>query len=1094
MWLSGNVVAAVALAYLGLLFAVAYMAERSKRNGRGWVNNPLVYSLSIAVYCTSWTYYGSVGLAATSGMQFFAVYIGPTLIAFSWWILLRRIVRVTRRNNINSVADFIAFRYGNSVRIGALVAVMLLVGITPYIGLQLKAVSSTFELLSSWAGGAAVTASVEHLHFGFLDTGLLVALVLGVFGGMFGAGPLGPAERHEGMVAAVAVESVVKLVAFMAAGAYVTWGVFDGFTDIFTRIHAMPKFNHLLTFPNEGPSGYVAWFSLAVLSMMSVMLLPRQFHVMVVENTSERHITDAMWLFPLYLFLINLFVLPLAFGGLLLFGNSNSADSFVLMIPLLNSKPLLGLLVFIGGLSAATGMVIVSSVALSTILMNNLVMPFLLTFSGKLDLSVVLLHIKRAAIIAILLMGYLYYNVLGESLMLVNMGLISFGAATQLAPALFGGLFWRQATAKGAAVSLTLGFAIWGYMFLFPQLCVAGWFSVDNLSAGPFGLALLRPTAFMGLEGLDIWSHGLFWTFLLNCGGYVLVSLLSSPSRAEIEQVARLVFAERATGAAGGEHSFTNLPNIGEFEDLLAKFIGAKKSRQRIRQFFGGKYNRDAPPLESVFVRLRVFVERQIGGVIGPAAANAVIDRYMSLEGSREEEILDVFGELSLSLEQSREELEHRVRELTLLLEASKRVVSTLDSATAVKEVMRLLGNAFGFPRQGAFFFKDGKLIPGPILGVRKSLVQQLSGEPQDNSAVGRAAKTGKLQHADSGVLELKGLSSMESVLAAPIVSESEVMGVLFVIGSGEEEVFSKQFIATFEALSTELALALTNARLFGEVSDLNRNLEQKVRDRTASLRQANEELKELDRLKRQFIANMSHELRTPMNSILGYTQLILDGVDGPVTDEQRSSLGRVEKNANNLLGIINEILDLSRMEAGKLELDLRPVDLAELVRDICQDLRTLATPKGIELNCDAIGDNHSVNADPTRAQEIVFNLLGNAVKFTDKGSVDVTVEPLKFEGRPGVLVSVSDTGPGIARGELEEIFKAFKQIDGSITRPHGGTGLGLNIAKRLVEMHGGWIKGTSRVGHGSVFAFWLPVNGTVNEEADVAAPKKKRR
>jgi signal transduction histidine kinase/Na+/proline symporter len=1082
MLLSPGAVAAIAFGYLLLLFGVAYWAERRKDRGLSIISNPLVYALSIAIYCTSWTYYGSVGRAADSGFEFLAVYLGPTLVAFSWWALLRRMVRIARQNHITSISDFVASRYGKSGRIGALVTVMAIVGNAPYIGLQLKAVSATFDLLTQYAPEGLLRSVVSPSPF-YRDTAFVVALVLGVFGGMYGARSLDPSERHEGMVAAVALESVVKLLAFLTVGAFVTWGVFDGFRDIFSRIAAHPAYAHLLTFGTSGPYSFTSWFTLLYLSVASVMLLPRQFHIMVVENCSEEHIRGAMWLFPLYLFLINLFVAPVAFGGLLVFQNAGLADSYVLTLPLREGWRVLALVAFLGGLSAATGMVVVSSVTIATMFLNNLAMPVLLRIGWPRNFAPYLIHVKRLGIMGVILLGYAYYRLLGERFMLVNIGLLSFGAAAQLAPALIGGLFWRSATARGAATGLALGFGSWLYMFLLPALCQAGWFPASLVEAGPWGVSWLRPTAFLGLEGLDIWSHGVFWTMFFNAGGFIAVSLFTRPSAVEMEQMPRFVEALGRPEGRRPEFRMARAPAVGEFEDLLAKFLGPAKAQERLREFFGGgSYQPENVVSDDTMLALRGFVERTLAGAVGPAAASEVVERYLALKGTTMEEIFDVFGAVSISLEESREELQSRVRELSVLFEASKRVAATLDEGEAITSVLGLIAADFGLECQGVFLLEDGVLTPRLALGCAEDFRGAVQGPLDERSYLGQAALRRRTVFlSDVSLLappvppEVGANPGLQCIIATPIIHEDEVIGVLAASSHVRKGYFSEKFVEAFEALASELALAIANARLYQEVRELNRTLEEKVRARTRELETANLDLQELDRLKSEFLANMSHELRTPMNSILGYTQLVLDGVDGPVSEAQRASLSRVEKNARHLLRLINDILDLSKIEAGRMDLDLHPFDLKALAEEVVEDQRTLAEAKGISCRIVAEEGDLRVEADPNKVREVLNNLVSNAIKFTVRGGVEVSAGPELRGGAEGVLLQVTDTGVGIPAASLGEIFVAFKQLDGSTTRPHGGTGLGLSIAKKLVELQGGAIGVDSRVGEGSRFWFWLP-------------------
>src|SRR5690349_17250020 len=421
--LNGTVIILTSLAYMGLLFAIAYYADQRADAGRPVIGNAYVYSLSLAVYATAWTFYGSVGRAASDGVGFLPIYIGPTLMIALWWLVMRKIIRISKQNRITSLADFIASRYGKSALLGGIVTVIAVIGILPYISLQLKAISSSFTLLLQYPEIVmpATLGKVPLLQ----DTALYVALILAVFTILFGTRHLDAAEHHEGMVAAIAFESLFKLVAFLAVGAWVSWSLYNGFGDIFARAAAQPELEPMLS-PLAGIGGsYASWAWLTVLSMLAIMFLPRQFQVAVIENKDESHLKKAIWLFPLYMLAINIFVLPIAFGGLLHFPSGADADAFVLTLPMSQKQELLALVVFIGGLSAATGMVIVETIALSTMVCNDLVMPVLLRMRAlrlnqRSDLTGLLLGIRRGAIVLILLLGYLYFRLAGEAYALVR--------------------------------------------------------------------------------------------------------------------------------------------------------------------------------------------------------------------------------------------------------------------------------------------------------------------------------------------------------------------------------------------------------------------------------------------------------------------------------------------------------------------------------------------------------------------------------------------------------------------------------------------------------------------------------------------------
>ncbi len=373
-----EIVATITLLYLGLLFAVAYFADKKREAGQSIISNSYVYALSLAVHFTSWTVYGTIGLAATTGIVFLALYLGTTLMAFSWWFLLRKMVRVSKGQNITSIADFISSRYGKSPLLGGIVTIFSVMIIIPFIALQLKAVAYTFNLLTTSPEAGNGFSNIAPALPDFIDTAFIVALFLGLFGILFGARHLDASERHEGMVAAVALQSVVKLIAILTVGIFVTYGLFDGFTDIFTRFAIQFPERTKLFLLGTPQAPYGTWFTLLFSSMMWVMFQPRQFHVMVIENSHEEHIKDAMWLFAAYTFLITLFIMPIALAGIITNGgNTTMADYFALNLPLQAGHPWLAMLVFIGGFSAAAGMVIVESVVLSTMILNHLVVPLM---------------------------------------------------------------------------------------------------------------------------------------------------------------------------------------------------------------------------------------------------------------------------------------------------------------------------------------------------------------------------------------------------------------------------------------------------------------------------------------------------------------------------------------------------------------------------------------------------------------------------------------------------------------------------------------------------------------------------------------------
>jgi len=670
--LQGWVIVVTSFAYLGLLFAIAYYADRRADGGQPVITSPYIYSLSLAVYATAWTFYGSVGRAASDGIGFLPIYLGPTLMIALWWLVMRKILRISKRNRITSLADFVASRYGKSALLGGMVTVFAVIVIVPYISLQLKAISNSFTILVQYP---EIVMPVKIGAAPLLqDTALWVALILALFTIAFGTRHLDAAEHHPGMVAAIAFESLVKLLAFVAVGVFVTFGIYNGFGDVFARAAAEPKIAPLLT-PLEGVAGgYASWVWLTILSMLAIMFLPRQFQVTVIENIDESHLKKAIWVFPAYMLLINIFVLPIAFGGRLHFPGGNvDADTFVLTLPMIEQQELLALLVFIGGLSAATGMVIVETIALSTMVCNDLLMPILLRLkrlrlAERPDLTGLLLGIRRGAIIVVVLLGYLYFRLAGEAYALVSIGLISFAGVAQFAPAILGGIFWRGATRRGALAGLLAGFAVWLYTLLLPALARSGWLPIAFLEQGPFGIALLKPLALFGLAGLDQITHAMIWSMIANIGLYVGVSLAGSQSAAERRQAS--VFVDVFRHESGGARFWRGTASPRDLYLVLARFVGAAGADSIIGEYArsrGMAWPSEQLVADAEFVH---YIETQLAGAIGSASARIMIASAVKEEALSLDEVGAILDEASQvvmyshRLEQKSRELEAATAEL----------------------------------------------------------------------------------------------------------------------------------------------------------------------------------------------------------------------------------------------------------------------------------------------------------------------------------------------------------------------------------------------------------------------------------------------
>lgn len=605
--------------YLLLLFGIAQYAVRRRLAGRSIVSNPYVYALSLCVYVSAWTFYGSIGRAASTGLEFLPIYLGPALAMLLGWVLIRKMIRISKEFRLTSLSDFISFRYGRSYAIGAVVALFSLVMITPYVALQLIAISTSLEILSG-----------PHVFLGEIpvESKLVVAILLGIFAVIFGARHLDPMEHHEGLIAVVAFESLVKLVAFLLAGIYVTYGIFGGYGDILSEMANLIATNP--AYVDLEDVEYTLWFSLTLISFFAVLFLPRQFHTTVVENLDEKHLRKAMWLFPLYLLAINLFVPAIAWGGLIL-KTPGLEDAFIITIPYSHGQDLLAMIVFIGGVSAATAMILVESVAVGTMMLNDLEMPYLLSrIGGGRNLPYLLLNMRRLNILLVVFLGYLYSVAVAYSI-LAEIGIVSFLAASQFAPAALGGLYWKRGSREGAIAGLISGFLLWVYTALIPTVAGEGVLA-SLVNNGPFGMAILRPTALFGLN-VDMWTNSVFWTLLVNCSLYVLVSLMSRPSPAEVDLTNRFVdvFSEKPE-LTGVQRGGIRLGTVDELESTLAIYIGKERAKQLVDADLARlKTSRERIDARQLLEMWSQF-EKTLTGSVGSSAAKMIVEDAVTVK------------------------------------------------------------------------------------------------------------------------------------------------------------------------------------------------------------------------------------------------------------------------------------------------------------------------------------------------------------------------------------------------------------------------------------------------------------------------------
>jgi len=649
--MSFNLLVLTCLGYVILLFAVASAAERSAAEGRaGWLRSPMVYTLSLSVYCTAWTFYGAVGYAARSGLEFMTIYLGPTLVFVGWWVILRKLVRIGRENRVTSIADMISARYGKSNLLGVIVTLLCVSAGTPYIALQLQSISQSFTVFATDSAGTGLAADRNLIAF-------WVAGGLALFTIAFGTRNLDANEQHPGVVTAIAVEAVVKLLALIAVGIFAVWFVASGPADILTRIdaQALPEWQIQ---PGR-------WTGLILLSAIAIICLPRMFQVMVVENTNDQHLATASWAFPLYLFLISLFVLPIAVVGLEVMPPGTNPDMFVLTLPLHFGQDGLALLSFLGGFSAATSMVIVASLALATMVSNHIVVPLWLKLRSAQnldtgDMRLLVLSVRRLSITLVLGLGYIYYIITGGSAALAAIGLIAFVGVAQILPALLGALFWRGASRTGAALGLVVGTVLWFYTLFLPSFGPDIFLSAQVMEQGLMGLAWLRPYSLFGLSTLDPLLHALFWSLALNGLAFCLGSFLSFPSPIERVQGALFVNIFDRPGPA---RSWTR--PVAEAEDLLPmaqRILGATEGQNffRIQAEVQGKQG-FLPDITPEFLEA---LELKLSGSVGAATAHAMLAQSVGTAVVSVEDLMAVASETAQIMEYSAQ-LEAKSKELS---------------------------------------------------------------------------------------------------------------------------------------------------------------------------------------------------------------------------------------------------------------------------------------------------------------------------------------------------------------------------------------------------------------------------------------------
>jgi Na+/proline symporter/CheY-like chemotaxis protein len=1043
----GFVIILTAFAYLGALFVVAYWGDRRRaqekaiRQSQTWI-----YPLSLAVYCTSWTFFGSVGLASRSGFDFLAIYIGPMLLFALFWPLIRRVVRIAKAQNITSIADFIGARYGKSQAVAGMVCLIVTVGTIPYVALQLKAVSSS--LMTTIRPDEIVNVTQELPFFG--DLALVVAVSMAAFAMLFGTRHADATEHQDGLILAVAAESIVKLVCFLAIGLYTTYVMFDGFGDLFGQARSRPDIAaSVLRWPDLS-----TFLAMSALSFCCGILLPRMFHVGVVENHSEAEIRRASWLFPLYLVLINLFVVPIAVAGLVVFPpGSMDSDMTVVALPMSRGNEFLTLAAFIGGLSAATAMVIVASVALSIMISNDVVIPSLLTLRGRLlagegaaddrtDLGPTILMIRRTIILAVMIGAYLYYRVAGEA-QLASIGLLSFAAVTQLAPAFFGGLFWRRANAGGAVAGMAGGLAVWTYTLLLPMLTTTGALPSRLVAEGPFGIAWLRPQNLFDMVDLPPLAHGVFWSLLLNILLYAGVSLLRRASAIEVMQ-AKIFLPSPPSDYAPSFRLWRSAVTVEDVRATVARYLGAERTHAAFESYA----MEQGLPLEGAAeadIELLRYSERLLASAIGTASSRLVLSLLLKKRSVSTTDALKLLDDANAAMQYNREVLQ-------TALEHARQGVSVFDADGNLMVWNRPFAEVLALPAEtlhiGAGFDRilralavRGEFGPGDI----ETLV---------------AERAERLLKADEPQIErLAGLGLFIEVRAARLPDGG--------------------IVTTYTDVTASVAAA-------EELERANETLERRVRERTEELTRLNAELAlakqeadEANLSKTRFLAAASHDILQPLNAARLYTTSLVERRSG---GDERRLVDNVDASLEAVEEIIAALLDISRLDAGAMKPEFGSFRIDELFRQLAVEFAPIAEQKGLSLTF--VPTALAIHSDRRLLRRLLQNLISNAIKYTAKGGV---VIGCRRRGKK-LSLEVHDTGPGIPQAKQRIIFQEFQRLEQG-AKVARGLGLGLSIVERIARVLEHKLTVKSKVGRGSTFAVTVPIAPALPAVAPGPAP-----
>ncbi|MCT7357968.1 PAS domain-containing hybrid sensor histidine kinase/response regulator [Thalassolituus pacificus] len=1002
----------ISVLYIGTLFGIAWYGDRRAHSGKPVHNTGVIYSLSLAVYCTSWTFYGAVGMAATSGWMFLSIYIGPILFLLFFWRMLGKIIRIAKEKRLTSIADFIATRYGRDHTLAILVTIVAVLGVVPYIALQLKAIATTFELVTQPLG----TMSGGPIYF-WQDTAFHISWAMALFVIVFGTRDIDASEQHPGMILAVAFESMVKLLAILAVGIWVMTFLFDSPLDLLTLSKTVMP-DHAL-FSSDVIS--LAFVLQSLLAGFAILCLPRQFQVGVIENESVRHIHTARWMFPLYLVLMLLFVVPIALTGHLFMRDLGfTPDTYVLSLPVSLGQDALAIIAFIGGGSAATGMIIVATIAISTMVSNELVLPaFFRNTQQQSDIQqsssvrTLVLTVRRMVIVVMILGSYLFYRMVGEFESLAAIGLLSFAAVAQFSPPLIGGLIWQGGNRQGAIAGLVSGTFIWIYTLLWPVLAQG----IEQSDTTPYRM--------LGLN-LDDFSFGVILSLSVNVSLYIFFSVVTNASVRERMLASDFTSTKALNPGNQVAPSFTC--KVDDVRVVLERILGYKKAES----FFADYQSHHGIQYDHAMASNELLhdAEKLLASVVGSSSARVIFSTLLGGEQIQIRDLAFLASEASQAFAMSREQLQAAVENL-------HQGVSVVDRNLNLVAWNRRYLELFNYPPG---FIQVGKPVADII------------------------AFNAERGFCGPGSIEQQVARRMRFLSAGSAHQFERLLPNGVVISMQGHPMPDGGFVTSFTDITV-------HRKAEQALKEANITLERRVEKSTQQLGDLTSQLIEANTSKTRFLAAAGHDLMQPLNAAKLFASTL---AQHDLSADQRHLLTHLEGSLQSAEDVLSVLVEISKLDAGVIEPSLHPIQLSAVLKPLRDEFTALAAEKGLVLRfrpCD-----YWVLSDAHWLRRIVQNLLSNAVRYTHNGGI---LLGCRKRGEQ-LVIEVWDTGPGIPRSKLGEIFGEFKRLNQG-KQDSKGLGLGLAIVDRMAKRMGHSVEVDSWVGNGTRFRITLPLT-----EADV--------